>query len=504
MADLKEPDVIETTQEKELDDQEILKRLRNLRIVNIWAVRVFFAVLFCVAVIALIIPLRPTFSETEKRELQKFPKFTFSSLLSGEYFVGIDNWYSDTFPQRDLFSEINAKATSLFGFSGTKIHGEVETGDVIPSVNDTTSSEESVSSENLVSSEETVSSDSNELVVSSESETVSSEPQSSTVEQGGENVSQPEVSQPETPPAPNTQTLGALLINGDTAYEYYNFRRESADKYAAAINRAAELLAGQSTVYDIIVPTSMGITAPDEIVKNINTSNQQDAINYMNSLLSDAVVKVPVFDELKAKRDEYIFFRTDHHWTSLGAYYAYSKWATVKGITPAGLDSFKKHEFTGFLGSFYSASKKMPQLATNPDTVVAYEPAETNSIRICSVNTGWHYSKIISDMSSAPASSKYISFIKGDNPLSYIMNPNITDNSTCLVIKESFGNAFVPFLVPHYGTVYVVDYRYFADVDQRGLVQYCKELNINDVIFINNISATRNPDLVNKIDTLVR
>lgn len=498
MVDLKEPDVVESTEDSGLCDQEILKRLRNLRIVNIWAVRVFFAVLFCVAVIALIIPLRPTFSEAEKRELQKFPKFTFSSLASGDYFVGIDNWYSDTFPQRDFFAELNAKVTSLFGFSSTKIHGEVETGDAIPSVDTVTSSEESVSSE-TVSSVETVSSTPSQSEVSSESEVVSSAPENSVAEQGNET---PPPAQ--TPPPPTTQTMGALLINGDTAYEYYNFNKKAADKYAAAINRAAELLAGQSTVYDIIVPTSMGITAPDELVKNINTSNQQDAINYMNSLLSGSVVKVPIFDEMKARKNEYIYFRTDHHWTALGAYYAYAKWATVKGITPTSLDNFKKHEYSGFLGSFYTSSKKIPQLASKPDTVFAYEPVETNSIRICSSKTGWYYSKIISDMSAAPSSSKYISFIRGDNPLSYVTNPNITDNSSCLVIKESFGNAFVPFLVSHYQTVYIVDYRYFADVDSRGLAQYCKELNINDVIFINNISATRNIDLVNTIDALVR
>ena len=97
MTELKEPDVVECVIENELDDQAILKRLRNLRIVNIWAVRVFFAVLFSVTIIALIIPLRPTYSETEKRELQKFPKFSVANLVSGEYFVNIDNWYSESF-----------------------------------------------------------------------------------------------------------------------------------------------------------------------------------------------------------------------------------------------------------------------------------------------------------------------------------------------------------------------------------------------------------------------
>lgn len=485
MAELKE-----TVAEKEqealvLDDQAILKRLRTLRIVNIWAVRIFIAALFSVAIIALIIPLRPTYSESEKRELDKFPKFSFNALFSGEYFVGIDNWYSDTFPARDFLSELNAGVKTLFGSKEIQIHGEVEQGDAIPSV-DESASEDTVTSEEITSSEDTV----------------SSEPQAPSSEVS----SQPpiESSTPSQPPAPTTQTLGALLIKGDTAFEYYNFNKSAADKYAYAVNRAAALLAGKAQVYDIIVPTSMGITAPDDIVAGINTSNQKDAINYMYSLMAPEVKKIPIYDELKARRNEYIYFRTDHHWTALGAYYAYCEFAEAKGIAPKGLDTFVKYEFPGFLGTFYSSSGKMPQLAANPDTVYAYQPPETNTLSILSSSAVWYSSSIISDMTAAGSGSKYIAFIRGDNPLCAMTNPYITDGSSCVVIKESFGNAFVPYLVSHYQTVYVVDYRHFSAVDARGLVQFCQDAGAQDVIFINNISATRNPALVNSIDALVR
>jgi len=78
---------------------------------------------------------------------------------------------------------------------------------------------------------------------------------------------------------------------------------------------------------------------------------------------------------------------------------------------------------------------------------------------------------IINDVSDYAPGVKYSCFIGGDNPFSWINNPDITDGSSCVVIKESYGNAFVPFLVDHYQMVYVVDYRYYED----NLIDFVKE-----------------------------
>ena len=240
---LKEKETVSQELEQGLDSQEILNKLRSIRIVNIWASRVFFVVLFAVAIISFIIPLRPTYSESEKRELEKFPEFSVKALFSGEYFGGIDTWYSDTFPAREFFTDLNTHFTGLFGKTDVQIHGDVEKGDAIPSV-DNTVSEDNSSKEQFESKPESQ---------------VSSQPSSS---QAASSAKQPQT--------PLTQTLGALLINGDSAYEYYNFSKEVADSYAAAINRAGALLSGKASVYDIIVPTSMAITAPDKLVSGIN------------------------------------------------------------------------------------------------------------------------------------------------------------------------------------------------------------------------------------------
>ena len=94
---------------------------------------VFFTVLILMMVFSLILPLRPVESKIEKRDLAEFPKFSVNTLLNGEFFHGIDSWFSDTFPQRDLFFQINKGVRALYG-AGTEvtIHGKVEQGDDIP------------------------------------------------------------------------------------------------------------------------------------------------------------------------------------------------------------------------------------------------------------------------------------------------------------------------------------------------------------------------------------
>ena len=305
-------------------EKEILSGVRRLRILGIFNIRVFMLVLFAFFIVSLIIPLRPSYSESEKRKLAKFPSFSFSALFSGDYFDGINEWYADTFPFREALTGLNARVSALFGKTDVQIHGTVEQGDEIPDL--PSESEDSSSSEQT----EHQGTESGE---SSENQSSESSSQTSLEE------SQSQTASEQKPPENSTQTLGALLINGDTAYEYYNFVRSTADSYIAAINNAGKLLEGKATVYDIIVPNSMGICAPESITSGINTSDQKKAINYMYSGMNN-VKTVPIFDTLKSHRNEYIYFRTDHHWTALGAYYAYCELMKAKGVSPSPLDSF--------------------------------------------------------------------------------------------------------------------------------------------------------------------
>ena len=91
---------------------------------------------------------------------------------------------------------------------------------------------------------------------------------------------------------------------------------------------------------------------------------------------------------------------------------------------------------------------------------------------------------MIADATSYDDNAKYMAFIMGDQERQIIENPKVTDGSSCLVIKDSYGCAFVPNLVDNYQTVHVLDFR----KTWRNIPEYVRENNIQDVIFMNNMT----------------
>ena len=189
-------------------------------------------------------------------------------------------------------------------------------------------------------------------------------------------------------------------------------------------------------------------------------------------------------DDYRANKDQYLYFKTDHHWTADGAYYAYRELMKAKGMTASALTDYTRTEYPGFIGSFYQYSNQSDTLKNNPDTVVAYTPT-CNDLTYTDTDGNQKTGHVVSDATQYSEGNKYLCFICGDQPYERIDNPNITDGSSCVVIKESYGNAFVPFLVNSYQTVHVVDYRYFSG----NLIDLVKENGIQDVIYVNNANA---------------
>lgn len=444
----------------------------------------FFAVLFLLAVISWIIPLRPTTSEAEKRDLAEFPSFSWEMLASGDYFDGINTWFADTFPFRDLYVTMNGKFQSLLSPGGMTIHGDVEEGDDIPDnpvVPDGSSEEQGSGDEPVVE------------------DPVVEDP---VIDVPQKDEEDPDIEDPDMTGVP-TESLGAILIVGNAAYEYYGFSQKAADTYVQAVNKAADQLEGVATVYSLVVPTSIDIMLPADVRKNVNSADQRKAIDYIFGAMDDNVVTVDIFNTMRNHREEYIYYRTDHHWTQLGAYYAYREFCEARGVAPAELnEAFTEANYGNFLGSFYSDSGKKAALS-QPDTLMAYVPKDTNTATITRKDGSLLAWSAVTDVSNWKTGAKYSSFIGGDNPWTVIENPNVTDGSACILIKESFGNAFAPCLVPSYQTVYVVDYRYIGEIKSDKLAAIVESTGAQDVLFVNNISATRSNALMNAVSRLV-
>ena len=282
---------------------------------------------------------------------------------------------------------------------------------------------------------------------------------------------------------------GGVYVVGSAGYEMYNYVGSLAEKYQSTVNAVADSLSGVSQVYAMAIPLSSGITLPDELFSDIPGSDQAQAEKDILAGMGQNVKTIPLRDVMMSHRTEYIYFRTDHHWTALGAYYAYVQFCTAKGITPHNLSDYEVSQFPGFLGSFYNDGGKPDAMKNDPDTVNAYHPVSaTASMKYGdNENSTLTGGQVIFDESTASASLKYGTFIMGDNPFTVIENPEVSNGESCIVVKESFGNAFVPFLVDHYQTVYVVDYRYYSG----SITQLARDKGVKDVLFVNNLSAIR-------------
>lgn len=457
--------------------RQIIKKYHNLGII------LFAGVMLLGAFLGLLFFARPKTSEKEKRSLAKYPSFTMKTFLNGEYFSDVSTWYSDTYPFRDALVSADQKLKGLYGIeSKTMMVGEEKQADEIPDINDNT---EAVTETTTAATTEAAT-ENTEAGATTEATTEKVREVDPPDSKGMDEEIQNQIQQ-------------NLYVKGDAAYSVYYFGKENCTNYVAALNNVAAELKGQTTVYNILVPNNSGVMLSEDELSKLAGSDQEQAIDYYYSIESDDVKTVDTIKTLREHNDEYLYFRTDHHWTQLAAYYVYQNFCKVKGIEAHDLSYYDKKEFKNFLGTFYSTLGNS-NMEANPDTVDAYVPKGTNDMTFWDTDgKEWNWN-VIYDVDSWASSSKYMTFIGGDRPMEVIENPQIKDGSSCVVLKESYGNCFVPFLVDHYQTVYVLDYRYTT----VNVLDFIKEKQADDLIIINNITIIGSTSVVDLISGLLK
>ena len=462
-------------------------------------ITVVSVIIILLMITGFLIFLRPAESDLEKRKLAVFPTPTLAAVLNGSFFMDISKWYADTYPLREKMIAFQSNTEDLYGIRNTVIYGDTgqkadaipkEDGETAPIISDIAVEEDSDKTSNVNVTESLP--DGNNESASSTAIVQNSVSDGSIQAENKEAANSQEMAKEDEKPAKDgtlkvqPEVAGTVYIAENRGFTLYYFYKKGADLYASMLNTVAKKIGNSATIYDIVVPNSFGVNLDEDIQKNMNTSNQGEAINYIYKKLNKSIKTVETYNQLRNHNSEYLYFKTDHHWTALGAYYVYRSFCETKGIHPHELGDYKKKKFPDFLGSFYAYSNQSKALKKNPDTVEAYIPIATNKEKITPREGKPYQYDIISDANKFSSANKYLAFIGGDQPLIEINNPMLKDDSSCIIIKESYGNAFVPFLVDHYQYVYVVDYRYYTgDVAKVA----AKHTN-TDIIFLNNTAAT--------------
>ena len=264
--------------------------------------------------------------------------------------------------------------------------------------------------------------------------------------------------------AESTSSKGLLIIAG-RCFQVFGGSKGVVKTYIDMIQEYRDLLPANVRIFNCIVPTSSSFNFVKEY--DYLRDNEFKNIDVAYSMSKAGIINVKAKEALVNHQNEYLYFATDHHWTGLGAYYAYTAFCASAGLIPMPLSKMTYKVKNNFLGTLYHKTKDK-SLKDNVDSVVYFiSPVTTQP-------------KILAEF--ATGVNSYGVFLGGDIP-HQVFKTSVKNGKSVLIIKNSFGNPFATYLINNYETVHVVDYRYYNE----GVLKLIKNENINDIIFFHNV-----------------
>ncbi len=270
-----------------------------------------------------------------------------------------------------------------------------------------------------------------------------------------------------------------MFIYGDGVYTPAYYSESSAKYYAQTMAYYKSLFGKDIRVNVIMTPVSSMVIDNPSVQARI--SDQGEIQDKVAALMDKSVNFVDVYSEMYAHRDEYLFFKSDHHWTQLGAYYAYRAFAESLDMVPTELKDLNYSVINdSYSGSMYTFTKDS-RVKNFKDTIESWTTKKKMTMTVTTSYGGIN----TYDSCITPYGNNYVSFIAGDNPYTVINVPENPQDKNILVLKDSFGNAFVPYLCEHYGNIIVVDVRY----TDMNVYEHLKDYGLTDIVFVNNVQA---------------
>ncbi len=237
-----------------------------------------------------------------------------------------------------------------------------------------------------------------------------------------------------------------------------------------------------------IIPNSYAIY--DELTpRYLPLVDQLSLINSINSYLSlksnDHINTINVAEELLKNKDDYIYYKTDHHWTSYGAYLAYLTYMDYLGLEIVDINNLEKITINNFLGTYYNRSK---YFKADSDFITYY------NILGLHIEIDGKEKLSLMDLDKFKGSDKYSAFLWGNNGLTKVINENISEErkgSSILIFKDSYANSFIQFLSYNYEIIDIIDLRYFKE----SIRNFMKDKDYNEILIMysfNNLSTDIN------------
>ena len=447
----------------------------------VWSVLItaaFFAIILVTLVLRVVLPT-PEFSYAENRKLAEPPKANLNSILFGGYTQEFDDYFADTFPLRDTFMRGDNYVSYMYKIPlvGVDTFVVMDDNEMQMELDDEEVYYEENYEENTV--EEPI------PVTAQALDSIGSEEQyDSATTQTPRPTPEPIPELPEE----EMQAKGKYLMTDTAIYQQIYLNPDAYTDWAAGISRLQDELPN-NRIMVMAPPSSFTFYAQEQY--HTQETDQIFGVKDFYSKFDNGVICIDMIPELMLHRDEYIYFRTDHHWTGLGAYYAYVAFCDTLSIAPQDINvMLKRHYEKDFLGSYYKTLKKTAKakiIKNSPDRVDYYIPpyeCEVLMYKYAMKNKGTQVPMFDMDIPSA-TTNYYRVFLGGDYPCLKLTSSN-KNGKSILVVKDSYGNAFIPYLTANYETVYVIDFRDFNTKDRPRLKikDFIEEHDIEDVLCV--------------------
>lgn len=223
---------------------------------------------------------------------------------------------------------------------------------------------------------------------------------------------------------------------------------------------------------------SKGYIYADKLPRNSLEYQDSEYLQRLRSECNNMKV-IDLFAPMLAEKDKQLFYKTDHHWTSDGAYLAYLEICKAFGLESAAESEFSVETANGFYGTSYSTSL---YTITKPDTVKLMRSKKNNGNAEVIINDGndeKYDNMFFTD--ALETGDKYVVFLNGNHSLVKIKTGN--EGGNLLIIKDSFAHCLAPFLAESYANIIMVDLRYY----KKPISALISENNISQVLFVYGI-----------------
>lgn len=274
-----------------------------------------------------------------------------------------------------------------------------------------------------------------------------------------------------------TENNGVYIGKDGYLFEKFVYTEEG----EKAIKKAATIInnfASKTNIptYFLLIPNSIYINQ-DKLPDNVEVYNQKKIINSVYSIC-DNTINVSTTNTLLKNQDMYLYFKTDHHMTSLGSYLVYQEFCKAANIKPIALDKFNKEIISNnFLGTFDSKAQVFNQ---ETDEIIVYKNNINQNVQ--ANYDGKIYNSIFNE-DYINKKDKYSYFLNGNNAKA-VIKTQVNNGKKLLVIKDSYAHILAQFLCQNYEEIHFIDPRYF----NLPLSDYIVENNITETLFLYNVS----------------